>query len=190
MLPALVILVQTPLMVEIDAPKTVRLGEPFHVVARLVNRSPEFVTIVRPEVSGSGLGLSFGGGLFLDGKIVPTTLGGRQAGQWVLPQRYGLESFTTLRPGESTPIEDIEYRQVYAKTFSGLKRDLRTTPTAHLAPGEYTIRFSYRFRRVFHVNRLRWSGRRPELNPVGRALYKQAWTGEVTASVPLTVNGA
>ena len=198
MLQAVLPLPPPPLVVEIEAPRTVRSGEPLHVVARLVNRSERPVLVVRPEVFGYALGLSFGGGLFREGKPAPTTPGGRQAGQWMLPHTYGPEMFITLKPGEGTPVEDVEYRQIWARPFSGLIADLDTTPRKDLPPGEYTIRFSYRFRPEFHVNRLRKSAPMRDLFPVpplqlspeGRTLYHHAWTGEVTATAPLTVRGA
>ena len=190
MLPALVLLAVPSLVVEIEAPKSVQSGEPFHVVARLVNRSDAPVTLVRPEVPLFELGVGFGGGLYREGHRMPTTLGGRSVGQWMLPDRFGPGCFSTLAPGEGVPIEDIVYRQVYTKPFSGLIRDLETTPKGDLAPGEYTLRFSYGFRPEFHIKREARSGSKPGLTPEGRALYRKAWTGQIEGTANLTVSAA
>lgn len=190
MSPILFLLAPPRLAIEIEAPRTVSVGEPFRVVARLVNRSEAPVLVVRPQVYGHELGLAFGGGLFQGGKIVSTTIGGLGATQWELPQRYGPDLFQTLAPGEGVEIENVVYRQAYAKPFSGLKRDLLTTPTKDLAPGDYTARFSYGFRPEFHVNRNRRSGPKPELTPQGRALYRKAWVGAVEGTWTVAVRGA
>lgn len=191
MLVPFLLLAPAALAVEIEAPKAVPAGEAFHVVARVVNRSEKPVVIVRPQVTNHELGVGFGGGLLRGGKPVPTTVGGMQTTQWVLSHRFGPEAFQTLKPGESVEIEDVEYRREYADgPFSGLKSDLRTAKTKDLAPGEYTVRFSYGFRPEFHVKRLQRRGPKPELQPEGRTLYRQAWTGNAIAETTVTVGGA
>ena len=190
MLPALVLLAVPSIVVEIEAPKSVRSGEPFHVVARLVNRSDAPVIVARPGMPGSELGLGFGGGLYRNGALVPTTLGGKNVGQWMLPDRFGAGWFLTLAPGEGVPLEDIVYRQVYTEPFSGLIRDLETTPKGDLAPGEYTLRFTYGFKPEFHIKREARRGPKPELTPEGRALYRKAWTGKAEGETTITVRAA
>lgn len=190
MLPILVLAV-SPLAIEIDAPKTVRSGEPFHVVASLVNRSKESVVIAEPRIGRSELGVSFGGGLYRQGQRVATQFGGRTVGQTNYVWTYGPWAFRTLKPGEKVTLEDITYRQQYvAGKIPETKPELATAPLESLPASDYELRFNYAFVRKLDPKREKPSVRVPTIKPEARDLYGKTWTGKVETSVAVKVEPA
>lgn len=183
-------LMPPPLVIQIDVPKTVRSGEPFHVVARLVNRSEKPIVIAKPSLRRHEFGLDLDGDLLRDGKPVAVTSGRPKFFQSGGSVTVGPCAFQTLAPGESVTIEDTEYRREFAEgKIPPGKRNLQTAPTVDFSAGQYTLRFAYAFER--RAERQGHKGfRAPRFSPEGKRLYDKAWVGKVEAETAITVVAA
>jgi hypothetical protein len=190
MLPIL-LLTANPLAIEIDAPKTVRSGEPFHVVASLVNRSKSPVVIANPAPGQMELGISFGGGLYRNGQRVATKFGGLQDVQSMRPWTYGTWAFKTLKPGEKVKLEDVTYQEKYvAGRVPETKPELETATRESLAAAEYELKFNYSFVRKLDPKREKPSLTVPVIKPEARDLYGKTWTGKLESRATVKVEPA
>lgn len=171
-----------PLTIEIHAPTAVAPGKPFHVVARLVNRSSKALVVARPFPGRTGLGVTFDGGLFRQERPVATASPSLHIAQTTGSFTYGRCFFTTLKPGESVPIEDTTYqREVRAGATRLSKREFAPSDMQDFPEGTYTLRFQYGYRPA---------NGRVRFTPEAKTMSASAWKGLVEGKATVVVSGA